>query len=66
MTWDMFMVTVALVMVLLFVIILALLSRIWEDQSPRPKFGDRKTSSAEGSPAVEIKKAVGREESLAS
>jgi hypothetical protein len=63
MTWDMMLVTVALVTVLLSIILLMLVSRIWEDRTP-PKSESESTDAQEvTSRSAEIDK-VNRQENL--
>ena len=65
MTWDMVLVTVTLVTVLLFIILLAIVARIWQDEAPRKPGTDSRPARALASRSSEIDKVTGQENSLA-
>jgi hypothetical protein len=65
MTWDMVLVTVALVTVLLFIILLTIISRIWQDETPhKPQTAGPGSRTLASRPSV-IDKVTGQENSLA-
>ena len=65
MTWDLVLVTVTLTTALLLIILLALVSRIWKDQTPRkPETDSRHTQALAGRPS-KIDKVSAQENSLA-
>jgi len=65
MTWDMVLVTVTLLTVLLSIILLALVSRIWEDRTPRKPESESTNARAAASRSAEIDKVNGQENLLA-
>jgi hypothetical protein len=65
MTWDMVLVTVALVTVLLFIILLAIVARIWQDETPRKPAADSRPARTLASRPPELDKVSGHESSLA-
>lgn len=65
MTWDLMLVTVTLATMLLLIILLALVSRIWKDQTPHSREEERKYRHVLPSRTVKIEKVVEQENSLA-
>jgi hypothetical protein len=65
MTWDMMLVTATLVTVLLFIILLAVVVRIWQDETPRkPETAGPSARTLAARPSV-LAKVTGQESSLA-
>jgi hypothetical protein len=65
MTWDMVVVTVALVTVLLFIILLTMISRIWQDETPQKAKTAGPSGRTLASRPSGIDKVTGQENSLA-
>jgi hypothetical protein len=65
MTWDMVLVAVTLITVLLLIVLLALISRIWQDETPRRLMRDPMHERLRTSRPNEIQKVREEERSLA-
>ena len=65
MTWDLVLVTATLVTVLLLIILLTLISRIWEDRTPRSAAEGKKSLAALPPRPVKREKVGEQETSLA-
>lgn len=65
MTWDMVLVTVTLVTVFLSIILLAILARIWQDETPSKPGTDSRHALAVASRSAEIDRVNRAENSLA-
>jgi hypothetical protein len=65
MTWDMVLVTVTLITALLLILLLALVSLIWQDETPRKLERDPQHERIRASQSHDAKKVSGQESSLA-